>query len=294
MASDHLRGVALVAAGALCWSSGGILVRMVDASGLAIVFWRSVFMLLAVGAFLVARNGFGGTIAMVRAMGRTGIASGVLLTGAFVGYILSLKFTTVANTVVIMSASPLVAALLARLVLGEPLPRRTVIAIGVAFAGIAVMFSGSLAGGGWIGNLLALMVAVSFGANIVAVRRGRALDMVPATFLGGVISAALVGPFAEPWLVSATDLGWLALMGGFQLGLGLFLFTRGTRHLRAAEVGLLTLLETVLAPLWVWIGVGEEPGALALIGGAMVMAALAGQALAPGSALPPMRRPEAG
>lgn len=277
--SDHARGALLVAGATLCWSSGGILIRSVEtAGGLAIVFWRSAVMALCVAVWLAIRYRRE-AIARVRALGLAGIVSAVLLTGAFVGYVLAIKVTTVANTMVIMSASPLIAALLARLALGERLRPPTMAAILIAFAGIALMFGHDVRQGDVLGDALALLVAVSFGANIVLLRRFRRLDMVPAMMLGGILSAALVAPFAAPLAVPLAEIGIIAVMGCVQLALGLFLFTRGTPYLSAAELGLLTLLETIFAPIWVWIGVGEEPTTPALIGGAMVLTAVAGQAL---------------
>jgi drug/metabolite transporter (DMT)-like permease len=186
-----------------------------------------------------------------------------------------------------MSASPLIAALLGRMLLGERLTPATALAIAAAFAGIALMFAEDVSGGHLLGDAFAFFVALSFGCNIIILRRHRHLDMVPATFLAGVISAGFALPFAAPLAVAPMDIALLAVMGIFQLGLGLILFTRGTPHLRAAEAGLLTLLETVLAPLWVWIGIGEKPAAMALLGGGIVLAALVFHALAGSTARKP-------
>jgi drug/metabolite transporter (DMT)-like permease len=271
--------VLLVVGAALAWSSGGILLRLVtEASGFAQVFWRSLFMALAVGLWLLARHRRG-AIGAVRAVGWPGCLSACLLAGAFIGYVLAINETAVANTMVIMSASPLIAALLAWMVLGERLTLRTTVAIAVAFAGIAVMFGDELGRGHAVGNGLALLVAVCFGANVVVLRRYRAVDMVPVMLLAGLLSAALAFPFAAAFTVPWRDVGILAVMGWFQLALGLFLFIRGTPYLSAAELGLLGLLETVCAPLWVWIGIGEEPSQTALVGGALVLIAVAAQAL---------------
>lgn len=271
--SDRATGALLVAGACLCWSSGGILVRLLEVQGLAVVFWRSLFMVLAVALGLFAvhrRRAFG----VVIAVGWPGVLSGLLLALTFLGYILSLTYTQVANTMVLMSASPLVAALLARLLLQERLDGTTALAIGVAMLGIAVMFGHGVVAGSLVGDGFALLVALSFGANIVVLRRWRGIDMVPATMLGGLFSAVATLPWAGAAPVSSGDLALLATLGCFQLALGLALFVGGSRRLRAAELGLLTLLETVLAPLWVWIGLGETPGLPALLGGALVLTAV--------------------
>jgi drug/metabolite transporter (DMT)-like permease len=100
------------------------------------------------------------------------------------------------------------------------------------------------------------------------------VDMIPAVMIAGLISIAVALPFALPLDASPRDLALLAPMGCVQLGLGCVLMTRATRFLAAGEIGLLSLIETILAPLWVWVGVGERPSALALAGAAIVLGAL--------------------
>lgn len=277
--SPRLRGALLVAGACVCWSSGGLLVRLLDLPGIAIVSGRSLMMSLAVALGLVLAYGGRGAVARVRAVGWPGVLSAVLLTGAFVFYILSLKETTVANTLVLMSASPLVAAVLAAWWLREPLTWRPVAAIAVAAVGIAVMVAHGLAAGEWLGDAFALIVALSFGANIVVLRRWRGIDMVPATLLAGLLSGLVTLPFVPPVAPGLRDIALLLALGFFQLGLGLFLFVRGSRYLAAAELGLLTLLEAVLAPIWVWVLLDERPATTTLIGGALVLAALIGYSL---------------
>lgn len=274
----RVTGVLLVTGACLCWSSGGLLVRLLDLDAFVIIFWRSLFMATAVAlALLVVHQRK--APAVIAAVRWPGVLSGVLLSGAFIGYVSSLTFTQVANTMILMSASPLVAAVLARLILKEPLSRATVAAIIVAMVGIAIMFSHGISAGSLLGDSFALLVAFTFGANIVVLRRWRGIDMVPATMLGGLISAAVTAPWAIGTPVTSTDLVILAALGCFQLGLGLFLFVRGSRKLHAAELGMITLLETVLAPIWVWIAISEIPSAAALFGGGVVLAAVIGLTL---------------
>lgn len=271
------KGVLLMIAAGLCWSSGGILVRNVAISdGWEIVLWRSVFMvpfLLAVLAWW-HRGAVWGKIA---AVGWPGVLAGALLASQFFFFILSLTRTTAANTFVLMSTGPFFVAALGGFLLGERVPARTWIAITIALAGITLMFADGLEAGRILGNLLALGVPLGFAFNVIVLRRAHAaVDMVPAVLIAGLISIPLAAPFAWPLEASARDLALLAPMGCFQLGLGCLLMTRATRYLSAGEIGLLALIEPILAPIWVWIGVGERPTALALVGGLVVIGALAG------------------
>jgi len=272
--SDRLAGAALVCAAACCWSIGGLLVRLVDGlDAWTIAFWRSAFMMLAVGGWLVLAHGTG-VFVVYRAMGRAGVLSGLLLAISFVLFILALTRTSVANAVVLQSAAPLASALLGRIFLGETLSPRTAVAILVAVGGVAVMFADALGTGDLVGNALALTVAILFGANIVVVRAARGVDMVPATVLAGLFAVLATAPLAALAAPEGRDFAVLAAMGVLQLGLGLFLFMRGAPRLTAAQVGLLCLLEVLLAPVWVWFAFAERPSTLALLGGGIVLGAL--------------------
>lgn len=272
--AERLRGATLICAAAFLWSLGGLFVRLMDdLDAWTIAFWRAAFMALAVGGWVLAANG-AGAVRVYRAMGWKGVLAGVLLGSAFVMFIVAITRTTVANAVVLQSAAPLVSAVLGRVFLKETLSPRTVFAILVAVAGVALMFADALGGGDLVGNLLALAVAVAFGANIVVVRASRSVDLVPATVLAALFAMAVALPLASPWAPSARDMALLAAMGALSLGLGQFLFMRGAPKLTAAAVGLLCLLEVILAPIWVWLAHDEEPHAMALVGGAIVLAAL--------------------
>jgi drug/metabolite transporter (DMT)-like permease len=272
--TEPRHGALLVLGATVLWSLGGLFVRLVDdVDGWTIAFWRAAFMVMAVGGWLALNHGRG-TLTLYRDMGWEGLLCGLSLAAAFVMFILAVSHTSVANAVVLQSASPLVAALLARLFLGEPISPRTALAILIAIAGVALMFADALGGGDLIGNLLAFGVAVSFGANIVLVRAGRRLDLLPSAVVAGLIAMLATIPFANLAGPSARDFALLAAMGVGQLGIGLVLYMRGAPHLGAAYVGLLGLLETVLAPFWVWLILGEMPSSLALAGGGIVLSAL--------------------
>ena len=269
--SSRRDGVLLMIGAGLCWSTGGIFVRSVSSTdGWEIVFWRSIFMVLFLFAVLAVWHR-GEVWSKIRAVGAPGVLAGALLAATFFFFILSMMRNTAANTFVLMSTGPFFAAIFGALFLGERVPLRTWIAICVALGGATLMFADGLDAGRTVGNLLAIAVAVVFALNVVIMRRMHAtVDMVPAVMIAGLISIAVALPFALPLEVSARDLAVLAPMGCIQLGLGCLLMTRATRVLAAGEIGLFALIETILAPLWVWIGVGERPTSLAL-GGALVV-----------------------
>jgi drug/metabolite transporter (DMT)-like permease len=278
----HRRAIGFMVVAAICWSSGGYLVRQLSvANAWEIVFWRSLFMTLFVAGVLATMHGRAMPRA-VAAAGVPGLLAGTFLAGTFFFFIGSLTRTTVANTNVLMSVSPFLAALGGRWILGEPVPPRTWIAMAAAFAGIVVMFSDSLDLGRLTGNLMALGVSACFAAQIVTLRRFHAtVDMLPQVMIAGVISLVVAFALAPPFSAAPRDLAILVVMGCVQLGAGCLLATAASRDLSATELGLLALLEPILGPVWVWILMGENPGTATLAGGAIVMGAvLANEAFA--------------
>ena len=279
-ATSRPRGIALMLGAGLCWSLGGIIVRSLTLTDVwEIVFWRAFFMVVFLAALLLALRGRG-AILSVRGIGVVGMLSGACLAAQIYFFILALSNTTAANTFVLMSLSPLFAALAGWLFLRERVAWHTWIAIAFALGGIAVMFGEGISNGRWLGNVFALCVPLGYACQIIFVRkvqgtRGQAPDLLPTVFIGGLMAMTPALFLGWPLEASARDMSLLALMGCVQLGLGCWLMTLAVRHLRAAEMGLLALTETLLAPLWVWLGVGEAPGVAALAGGALIVAALA-------------------
>jgi len=276
--ADYVRGLAFAAAGMILISPDALLIRLVQDAGFwELNFYRSLFMgvsLSLVLALFYRRR----TVAVWRAIGWLGVLAGGLMGISNLAFVAAIQNTTTADALVLISTMPLFAAVLARVLIGERLALRTWIAIFVAIGGIAVIFANAMGSGGWVGNLFALAAAALQGLNLVALRRAGARDMAPTVALAGLLAAGVALPFAEPATITARDLGVLALLGGLVLPLSLAIFIRGARYVSAAEVALMALLETVLGPFWVWLALGEVPAPLALMGGAVVVAAIAANA----------------
>jgi drug/metabolite transporter (DMT)-like permease len=270
---SHWRGIALTAGAGLCFSLGGIIVRSVEVGDWEIVFWRCAVMAATLAVYLLARDGRR-MAAGFAGIGGLGLIVAALYAASFVLIVTSLTRTTVAHTYVIMSAAPMVAALLARPILGEPVRFHTWLAMAATAGGVALIFADRLEGGALIGDALAAILAVVLGAIAVALRRARAGDMVPALCLAGVATAVIALPLGQPLVIGLRDFALLALMGAVQLGLAVVLLAHGARHLPATEVALIVLLEPVLGPVWVWVAIGERPSAFALSGGTVVLGAL--------------------
>lgn len=277
--TTHQRAILLMVIAPTLWSIAGVFTRHLEsAREFEITLWRSLFAGLFVAAVLIAQNGMTGAGRAVRAGGRLGVLSGMMWSVMFVCFMIALTRTTVANTLIVMSVSPLLTALLAWVFLRQHIPLRTWLAIAAAFAGICGMFAQGLGGAGGQhlqGMLIAAAVPVAAAVNLIAIKRaGHGVDLMPAVLLGSVFSVLLMLPFAWPLQASLHDIGLLATLGVFQLGLPCMLMVKATRTLSAPEVSLLALLEVLLGPLWTWLGAGEVPAQATLAGGAVVLAAL--------------------
>ncbi|RZI40245.1 DMT family transporter [Herbaspirillum sp. HC18] len=277
--TSHQRGILLMIIAPTLWSMAGVLTRHLDAArGFEVTFWRSLFSGLFVAGALLYQQGFGKTVATIRAGGRLGVLSGMMWCVMFVCFMIALTRTTVANTLIVMSVSPLLTAFLAWIVLGQRIAPRTWAAIAAAFAGIAWMFASSVSeveGKHLVGMLIAGAVPVAAAINLIAIKRaGHGVDLIPSVLLGSVFAAALMLPMAWPMQTSLHDIGILAVLGFFQLGLPCMLMVRAMRNLSAPEVSLLSLLEVLLGPIWAWLWAAEVPSQETLVGGAVVLGAL--------------------
>jgi len=272
---SHARAVMLMVAANVLWSTAGLVTRLLEsAHSWEVTFWRSFFAAVSMAGIL-AWTRHREAWAAVRAAGWPGVVSGLMFCTMFTCFMLAVTRTTVANTLVVNSLYPVFAAILGWLVLGLRLPGHTWLAILAAVGGMVWMFASGL-GAGLAGTLIAFGVPVAAAINVVTLRRwGRAVDLAPAVLLGGLFSALVTLPFALPFRATAPDVAWLAALGMFQLAVPCMFLVTASRYLPPAEVALLTLLEAVLGPLWAWLGVGETPAAATLVGGSIVLAAIA-------------------
>lgn len=274
----YVAGVAMVLLAAMLLSTGGLILRhMQAASPWQVLFYRSAAM-AAAGLVLVALQYRGDIVGPFRRMGAGGLFAGTALAISMTGYVFAVMLTTVANAMFIISSAPFVAALLAWLLLRERVRPSTWLTIAAAVIGIGVMFLDGISGHGLAGLIVALVCAVSYAVLVVLLRRFRDVDMLPALTTASLLIIIVAGVMADDLAPPLHDALLAGLMGVAQTGAGFFLVMLGARRVPAAEVALLLLIEIILSPIWVWIVVAEVPTDIALIGGLIVFGAVATQA----------------
>jgi len=270
-------GVILVLLGALCLSFGGIIVKSFEGANLwQILFWRQFFFSITVALYLLVvfkKNFF----KSFYNSGLPGLTAGVFLGIGFSAYVFAMYYTTVANTLFIISTETIFLALFGYLFLKERINLKTLISIIMGMSGVLLIIGSSISiqsSSQFLGNIVAFIMPISFAVLIVIVRKYPKVNMVPSQFIAGIF-AALIGYFIAGKLsVSPHDLFLGFLAGTFQIGFGFIMITIGSQNTPAAVVGILMLTEAVFGPIWAWLFINEVPPISVIIGGCIIIFAI--------------------
>jgi drug/metabolite transporter (DMT)-like permease len=266
------RGQLYIVAATVAWSTAGGLQRELSVDTPTQVAGRAFFAFIALTLFVAVRNR-GRTIAVFRSMGIAGLGVAACTAIASGTFVVALNHANVANVLFMQALSPIAAALLAWIALGESITARAGAAMAVALIGVGLMVGGPGSGGA-LGVGASFVMMLAFAVGVVITRHRRDISMLPAICLSQLLVVFVAGPFSQPGTIGERDLVFLVLLGVCQMGLGLVFFTMGTRLIVASEVALITLLELVLGPFWAWVAVGETPALMAVVGGVVVVGAV--------------------
>jgi drug/metabolite transporter (DMT)-like permease len=272
--TDHLKGLIITTLAVLLIVPDSLFVRLIEAEPLVTAFWRGLLAGTIVLVILLAVQGTRGFRA-VFATGWPGVIYTVLIGTTAPAFVLAVTQTSVANVVFIFASMPVFAAVFSRFFLGEPIRMRMIMTMAAVILGLAVIAygSGESEVASWKGDIWAVYISAAFAAALTAVRKVKATSMIPAIPFAYIGAAFLLGPFVSP--VEAFASQWALFLGhGAFIGAASCLLALGPRYISSAEVSLLVLLESVLAPILVWVVVGEDPGPWALTGGVIVIGAL--------------------
>jgi drug/metabolite transporter (DMT)-like permease len=277
--SAQARWTSITAGGVVVLSFEGAILRSLDLSQWTILLLRGPLMAAGLGLIFWLGWGRGGLLPGLRAIGGLGLLAAGLFAADNLLFIIALRNSSVADTLVLLATAPVFAGVLGRLVLGERAPARTWVVTAVVLCGVAIIVSGSLGHGHLLGDLAALGAALSFAGTLVLIRLGRSVVMLPSMALGALLAALVAAPLADPGSVSGRDELLLVLVGLVIAPLAFATISIVPRHLPAQEVSLLMLLETVLGPLWAWVLLGQAPGPATLGGGALIVGAVLAHAV---------------
>ena len=267
-------GYILLLFGGFCLSWGGFIIRSFEEASIwQILFLRSFFFLLALIAFLFVtykKNTFN----IIKESGLPGLLGGFVLSFSFVAFVVAMSNTTVANVVFIISTQTMFLAIFGYFYLKEKVSLIGLISIFLAMSGIVIMVGDSISGGSLFGNIVALAIPINFAILVMIIRKNTKVDMVPAIFYSGIFSLIYGFFLAESFEFTKHDLWMGFLLGVPQLAVSFICITIGSRTVESATVGILMLMETLCAPLWVWLFLNEIPPISVFIGGAVIILAI--------------------
>ena len=267
-------GYILLLFGGFCLSWGGFIIRSFEEASIwQILFLRSFFFLLALIAFLFVtykKNTFN----IIKESGLPGLLGGFVLSFSFVAFVVAMSNTTVANVVFIISTQTMFLAIFGYFYLKEKVSLIGLISIFLAMSGIIIMVGDSISSGSLFGNIVALAIPINFAILVMIIRKNTKVDMVPAIFYSGIFSLVYGFFLAESFEFTKHDLWMGFLLGVPQLAVSFICITIGSRTVESATVGILMLMETLCAPLWVWLFLNEIPPISVFIGGAVIISAI--------------------
>ena len=274
---NKIPGTILIFLGAVCLSFGGIIVKSFEGANLwQILFWRQLFFIIIIALYLLftyKKNFF----TTFYKSGYPGLVAGLFLGLGFSSYVFAMYYTTVANTLFIITTETIFLAIFGYIYLKEKINLVTFISILLGMSGVLLIVGSSLSlqtSQQFFGNIVAFIMPISFAVLIVIVRKYPKTDMVPAQFTAGVIAAFIGFLVAEKLLVSPHDLFLGFMAGVFQIGFGFIFITIGSQTTPAAVVGVLMLTEAVLGPIWAWLFINEIPPITVVVGGGIIIFAI--------------------
>lgn len=270
--NSRLTGVALVVVSAIVFSTAGIFTKGVSAGSWEIIFWRGVFAAGFTFAYVIWRKGWAREVTN---MGVSGVIIAVINASGTAAFIPALKLTSMANVALIYAASPLIAALLAWLWIGERLTRKLALGCFLSFVGVAIIFQGSVGGINFKGDLLALWMTCALAIIMVIYRRYPDTPAAGPAALSSLILLPAAIMYGLPFSVLANELASLAVFG-LVFAIASVTLAEGAKRLSAGDTGLLSALETPLAPLFGWLIFMEIPATASFVGGALVLVAVIG------------------
>jgi len=267
-------GYILILFGGFCLSWGGFVVRSFETSDVwEILFLRSFFFFLGISTFLFLiykKN----TAKIIRESGFPALLGGFVMSFSFIAFVFAMMNTSVANVVFIISTQTMFLAIFGFFYLKEKVSLIGFISIVLAMSGITIMIGDSISSGTLFGNLVALIIPISFSILVMVVRKHSNLDLIPAIWYASILGLIYSIAMVESFDFTNHDIFMGFLLGVPQLSFGFICITIGSRTTRSVTIGLLMLTETICAPLWVWLFLNEIPPLSVFIGGMVIIFAI--------------------
>jgi drug/metabolite transporter (DMT)-like permease len=280
--TDNRFGVLLAISAGIVWSTIGLSIKSIEqANAFEILFYRSIFISVFIGTLLHFFFRFDFWDLFKNWVSY--LIGGSSLFFAYIGGIYALLSTSAANALLLFACAPIFTAILSPILLKEAISIKTLLSIFIAFLGVFIMIWNDFGGGNWKGNMSAVISAIGFSLFTINLRLNKHLQMLPSVFSSGIIAscvALLIILLADySFGLISKDFIIIFILGVFQVGGGLVLYTVGSKYVPATQLTILMLGEVFLGPVWVWIFIGEEVLLNTILGGSMICFAVIYNAL---------------
>lgn len=263
---EHNKGIIFILIAAILWSTGGLFIKILPLDAFQISFARSVFAALIL-IILSGRSSF--------TINKLVLLNSMFYAGILILFVAATKLTTAANAIFLQYTAPIYVLVFEPLLLKTGFKRQNIYAVSICFLGMALFFLGDLNTGQLSGNILALLSGIAFAGFLIGMRKNGEKYQNSTVILGNLIIAVLcIGSFDSEVMLETGNLIMVAYLGVFQIGTAYFLFNLGLKRVQAIEASLISMIEPVLNPVWVFIWHGESPSGWAIIGGSIILTGL--------------------
>ena len=270
--NNHLKGLLIAFFGIVILTPDAVLVRLADSNSWTVLFWRGIFFATGIIVILLLTYRSKAVNELIN-IGKGGVLIGILTALGGTSFILAIHYTSIAKTLVIISTSPIMVAIISLLMLKEKPEFYTWISMIIVFIGIYIVMAGDSGGMNLMGNFFALASVIIGGFSFTLLRKYKNVNMVPAMAVNGIAIAFIGFVFADSLVLSSQSMLYI-LASGIVLAVSFSLITIAPQYIPAPEVAMFFPLGTVLGTLMAWIIIKEEPSGNALIGGSIVIITL--------------------
>lgn len=275
--SEHTKGILAVFLTALLWSSGGLFIKLITLTPMQISFFRC---LIAAFVFAILFR------QKILKLNPLALLNSISYAAVLIFFVIATKTTTAANAIFLQSTAPIYVLIFEPILTKTKWEKINIVTIAVCFSGMILFFLGDLTPGDIKGNLAALLAGVAFAAFFLGMKKNDKQYGEASIFYGNLIVAIVCIPFLfEMNTLTFSDFWKLSFLGVFQIAFAYAFFSYGIKRIPAVEASIISMLEPVLNPIWVFIGYGEVPSVYAIIGGIIIISAITIRTLIAGAPL---------
>ena len=264
--SEHTKGLFFVLTAALLWSTGGLFIKLISFSAMQLSFFRCAIAAITFALIFKKR---------ILLLNKLSIMNSIIYAVVLISFVIATKTTTAANAIFLQATAPIYVLIFEPILTKSKYNRVNIITVGVCVVGMILFFVGKLEPGHLEGNLVALISGITFAAFFLGMKKNDQQYQQSSIFWGNIIVALICIPFlASLEMITFSDIWMVSFLGVFQIAIAYAFFASGLKRNIAVEASIISMIEPVLNPVWVFLGYGEIPTVFAIIGGTIILGAI--------------------